>query len=230
MSHRIADFVQLGAGRLRAADAAQHPERLVVAAVRDQPAGTFGHEQQADEEQHAGHDHHAQHPPPVVHAADIDQQMVRNEGQRLPRKDGELVERHHASAQVRRGDLRDVERRKHRSRADRNAGDHAEDDERRVIDGERAAERRKQEDHGGHEQHLLAAVYLTGLAGASRAEHAADQNTPHGPALFERRQVENFGRLHEFDGPRNDGGVESEEQSAHRRDETDKKQIHFHNR
>ena len=107
-----------------AADARQHVQRLLVAALHQQPARAFRNERQQQQIQQRRKHLHAEHPAPVV-LAHAEQEVVGEERRRDADHDHELVERHEPAAPPRGRDLRDVDRRDQNRRADREPADDA---------------------------------------------------------------------------------------------------------
>lgn len=107
------------------------------------------------EENRSENDRHAEHPAPGL--GEVEQQVVDGVGDEDTDNDGELLERHQASAFVGRRHFRNIHR------ADDRVGptayrQQAEKDQRAAVGGQCAAQRRDDEQHGHGEEYLAAPV------------------------------------------------------------------------
>ena len=187
--------------------------RLVDAAPGHEPAGALGRGEQEEEERRRGDDLDAQHPPPFrgpeIHAGD---QVVRQERDEDAQHDVELLGRHEAAAEPRRGDLGDVQGRDHRRPADGQPAEEPEGEERVPVPRQGAAQRRHEIEDRQHHQRLLPAPDVGGLAREDRPEDRADQGDGDGEA--QGRVVQSIRGPEGLGRARDHGRVEAEEQPA----------------
>ena len=152
-------LLHLGEGPLLGPHLLEHGERLVVAALRDEPARRLRHPQHADEQgdrgERADREHEAPHA--RVLAPDGADDRVDDEGEQLADDDRQLVAAGEAASALGGRQLRQVHRHGDRGAADREAEDHPRRDHDREARGEHAAEGADEEQDGQDDQRLLPA-------------------------------------------------------------------------
>ena len=155
----------------------------------------------------------AEHPAPAdSDVAEIADDVVRQIGDEDAEDDVELEKSAELAAVLRRGDLRDEERRRDRRNADADPADEARDDERTHIPGESGADRRHHVQNTVENQDFPAPPPFGRDSAEAGAEHGAPQRRTQRPAVHRAAQGPEV--LNLFFGPRNHHRVEAEQETG----------------
>jgi hypothetical protein len=145
---------------------------VVDAALLVEPARALRHKQHANEE-HDGGDHpEPEHPAPVAAAG---KGVVHEVGNEDPARDRQLVQRDQRAADLRRGELGDVEGADDGGEADPDAVDQSAEDQHLDVRRERHDQRADEEDHGADEDEPASAEAV----GEAAAERCTDDRAAH---------------------------------------------------
>jgi hypothetical protein len=199
----------------------QHGQRIIVTALRDQPARRFRHLQHSEEEHHGGDRTDSQHDAPHTGqvAPDGEDDRVDDEGEHLADHDGELVAPAQRAASLGGRELGQIDRHGHRGAPD----GEPEDEPCRQHDGQVRSEHgtgcADEEDYGEDRQRLLAAHAVVHPTAGQGTDGGADQQDAGDQALGDGREPEVL--LHGLQGAVDHSGVVAEQQSAERGDDGD---------
>ena len=176
----------------------EHRQRLLLAAAADQVTRALGYEEQRDQEHYRGDRLGEIHPAPGLDPGEFAKRIARrlrneiidHERGRQPGDDHHLLHRGQPPANMRGGDLGDVERGKHRSRAHRHAAAEPGDHEKPVQMGQALSQRPGDEQRGGDQHHVAAPDHIGQPPGEERADRATDQQRADRETQFGCAQVE----------------------------------------
>lgn len=196
----------------------EHGRRLLDPVTCHQPSGAPGNQEEQEEEGDGGDRLDAEHPAPVdrpeVHAGDV---VVAEEGQEDPQDYVELGDRDEPAAVPGGGELGDVHGGDHRRAADAEPPDEPEGHKGDPVPGKGASHGGNEIELGHDEKRALPPESVGGTAGGNGARYRPYQRAGDREPEPERRQAE-FG-LQSVDRAGDDGGIESEEESAEGRDD-----------
>ena len=201
-------------------DPREDRQRALLHALLGQPARTLRHEEEQYHENRGGQCLGAEHPPPAhSYTPGVIVQTPNSRVDEIDHEhaehDGELIDGHQPSPDIRRGHFGDVERRQHGHHAHAHAADNACNDEFEQIPGQRRSNGGDREQDRRNQQRRLPPKSIAQYARERRADHTADESAGSRPALAEVVQFKS--RLQELVRARNHRRIIAEKQRSQRR-------------
>ncbi|CCK08388.1 hypothetical protein BN128_2419 [Cronobacter sakazakii 696] len=189
---------------------------VVEAAFGGEPARAVRQEENANQQQDGRDSDNTQHPAPGAAVAERGVREIRAQN---PDGDHQLIHRNHTAADFLRRNFREVQRRGVRGDTDREAQQHAGDNQHFHIRRERRAEGADNEQHGANHQAVFTPETRREPAAADRANRGAEHHGADHPLLLVGCDIKIFGDKGQC--ARNDADIEAEKKSCQGRQKAD---------